>query len=91
MPEEKLKWIDKVLDQFMEEIENPPQEPDEEKLQRKIMTIIQYRANGLDHRRMGLLAADLYRLLHATSHRIIEDLAKVTVKAKTAAATKEGE
>lgn len=74
---EKMKWIDKVLDVFIAEIETPPAEQDEFALQRKIMTIIQYRVNGMDHRRIGLLAADVYRLTHRLRHRIIEDVAKV--------------
>ena len=81
MPEEKLKWIDKVLDVFMQEIETPPAEPDEFTLMRKIMTVLQYRVTGLDHRKIGMLAADLYRLMHATRRRVIEEMAKVAVSA----------
>jgi len=61
----------------MHEIEDPPQEPDEFTLMRKIMTLMQYRVTGLDYRKIGMLAADLYRLMHATRRRVIEDMAKV--------------
>lgn len=81
MPEEKLKWIDKVLDVFTQEIEDPPKEPDEFTLMRKIMTLMQYRVTGLDHRKIGMLAADLYRLMHATRRRVIEDMARVAASA----------
>lgn len=78
----RTKWIDKVVEVFMEELSDSDQEPterDEIKLQDKILTLIQFRANGLDHRRMGLLAADIYRLTHNTRARIIVDVAKVAV------------
>lgn len=78
MPE-KMRWIDKVLGVFIEEIERPPTDKEELELQRKLMTLAQYRLNGLDHRRVGLLVADLYRLMYSTRRRIIEDVAKVAV------------
>lgn len=82
---EKTKWIDKVVKQFMDELGDTDQHPkhaDEKALQDKILTLIQYRAGGLDHRRMGLLAADLYRLMYKTRARIVEDLARVAVSAQ---------
>ena len=82
MPE-KQKWIDKVLDVFIGELNGTDQHPKddgEKKLQQKILTLIQFRSNGLDWRKMGLLAADLYRLMYKTRVRIIEDLAQVAVK-----------
>jgi hypothetical protein len=81
MSEEKLKWIDKVLDVFMHEIETPPVEQDEFALMRKIMTVLQYRVTGLDHRKIGMLAADLYRLTYATRQRVIEEVARVAASA----------
>ena len=85
MPE-KQKWIDKVLDVFIEELNGTDQHPKddgERKLQQKILTIIQFRANGMDYRKTGLLAADLYRLMYKTRARIIDDLAQVAVKQAT--------
>jgi len=79
MPE-KLRWVDKVLEVFLKEIEHPPQDNDELTLQRKLITLLQYRLNGLDHRKAGMLAADLYRLIHATRARVVEDMARVAAK-----------
>jgi hypothetical protein len=75
----QVKWIDKVYEAFVEELAgiNVPEHPDEKKLQDKILTLVQYRISGLDHRKVGKLAADFYRLMYKTRERIIEDLAQV--------------
>lgn len=78
---EKVRWVEKVMETFLNEIETPPSEKGEHELMRKIVTLIQFRANGMDHRRMGLLAADVYRLVRGTRKRIIEDMAKVAAGA----------
>lgn len=84
------RWIEKVLEVFIEEVGQVPADPDEIKLQDKIMTIVQFRANGLDWRKVGLLAADIYQLTHSTRRRVINDLARVAVthdKDETSAAS----
>jgi hypothetical protein len=73
-----------VYEAFIEELagQNLPEHPDEKKLQHKIFTLLQYRIGGLDHRKIGKLAADLYRLMYKTRERIIEDIAKVAAAAE---------
>lgn len=82
MSEDKLKWVDKVLDHFIEDVGGESTDHDEREIQRKIILLVQYRANGLDVRKMGLLAADVYRLVLATRKRVIEDMAKVAATMK---------
>lgn len=80
---EKKAWVQKVIDVFMGDLPEAPSDPQDVQLQDKIMSIVMWRLNGLDHRRCGLLAADVYRLVNAVRRRVIEDVAKVAAKATT--------
>lgn len=76
MPEKK-QWIDKVIETFVEEVGTLPVQRDEQRIVDSIMTVIQFRAVGLDWRKIGLLAADVYRMVHAARANVIEDIARV--------------
>ena len=79
MSNQKESWVSRVHAAFIEELagQNVPEHESEVMLQQKIFIIVQFRANGLDHRKIGCLAADIYRLAHGVRERVIEDIAKV--------------
>jgi len=94
MPE-KQSWMEKFTAEYLKASEfDPMTEKNSLTVQtfRSIAQIVALRAQGLDHRKMALLAADIFEYQLLNRKRAIDDVARIAVKEteKEVAAAKAG-
>ena len=71
---DKRSWMERMVEHFVAEA--PPKEGDAN-LHGSIAQLAALRMGGLDPRKVGLFAADVYRLVGKHRQQIIDDVAKL--------------